>query len=180
MTKKWNEALPEIKTFKVPSLALKALPFPYFISFKPVSWYLKAITFPFECCLPITSLHTLYEHFHTLCEHKRLLAPNKCFNATRWSRFCTNVTLYHHHFLGSFPDTWHKNASRSNTLPLKELVSYLTYSPCPLIWPKKTLENSSHGRAPSMHMYKFMLNIILGLHSVVQFKSFPELLHSRS
>lgn len=112
--------VPQIKNFKLLSLALEALPFPYFISFKPVSWYLKLITFPFECCLPITFLHTLGEHFHTLCEHKRLLAPNKCFNAPRWSCFWTNVTLYHHYLLDSFPDTWHKNVSRSNTYSLTE------------------------------------------------------------
>lgn len=31
-----------------------------------------------------------------------------------------------------------------------------------------------------MHMYKFMLNITLALHLVLQSKSFPELFHSRS
>lgn len=105
MTKKWNETLPGIKNFKLPSPAFKALPFPCFISFKPVSWYLKVITFPFECCLPITFLHT--------CEHEDFLLPINVL-VTRWSHFCTSVTLHHHCFLYAFPDTWHKNVSGSS------------------------------------------------------------------
>lgn len=173
MTKKWNKALPEIENFKLPSPALKAFPFLCFISFKPVSWYLKAITFPFQCYLHITFLLT--------CEHKDFLLLT---NVLVWLDDLVSVQLSHYTiitFLIPFQTLGTKMYPEVvSTLSLKDLVSHLTHSPHLLTWQRRVLENHSHGRAPSMHMYKFMLNISLALYLVSQSKSFPESLHSRT
>lgn len=118
-TKKWNETLPGFKNFKLPSPAFKALPFPCFISFKPVSWYLKVITFPFECCLPITFLHT--------CEHEDFLLP---INVLVWLDDPISVQVSHYTtiaFFTPFQTLGTKTYPEVASTPLTEGTGYSFY-----------------------------------------------------
>lgn len=120
---------------------------------------------PFECCLPITFLHT--------CEHEDFLLP---INVLVWlndlipaevSHYTTIVCFIPLQTLGT---KMYLQVASTPSSHWRNLLVIL-HSPYLLIWQKRILENSSDGRALSMHMYEFMPNKTFALHFAIHILS---------